>query len=74
MLANVCIVCIKMYQYCISPFLPSVCRFYPSCSTYAIQAIQVHGVLKGLWLSVKRVVRCNPYCSCGVDLVPAKDR
>jgi putative membrane protein insertion efficiency factor len=62
--------CIKGYQRFISPALPPCCRFYPSCSVYAIEAIQKHGPLKGLCLSAARILRCNPFCKGGYDPVP----
>ena len=61
---------IKLYQLCISPFLGKCCRFYPSCSEYAEGAIRKHGVVKGGWLAVKRVVKCHPWHRGGVDEVP----
>ena len=64
------IFCLKMYKYCISPVLPGACRFTPTCSNYSIEAIERHGILKGLFLSVKRVLRCNPLCRGGYDPVP----
>lgn len=59
------------YQRYISVALLPRCRFYPSCSSYAIQAIQRFGVVKGSWLSVKRLLRCQPFCSGGFDPVPS---
>ena len=61
---------IRVYKLCISPLLPPSCRFYPSCSSYAIQAIALHGPLKGLWLAVKRILRCHPGSAGGFDPVP----
>jgi uncharacterized protein len=60
---------IKIYQYVLSPYLGACCRFYPSCSHYAIQAVHHHGALKGLWLAVKRIMRCHPWSSGGYDPV-----
>lgn len=61
---------IRLYQISISPlFLPS-CRFYPTCSNYALEAIKKYGSLKGTWLTVKRILRCNPFCNGGYDPVP----
>jgi len=51
---------IRFYRYCISPLFPPSCRFTPTCSQYAIEAIQVHGPLKGLFLAVRRLLRCHP--------------
>jgi hypothetical protein len=61
---------IKVYQYTLSPLLGPSCRFYPSCSEYAYQAIQRHGPLNGLLLAVKRILRCHPFHPGGVDHVP----
>ncbi len=69
---KVLITLIKGYQYLISPFIGPTCRFYPSCSAYAEEALKSHGVARGLWLSTKRLARCHPFSAGGVDLVPAK--
>ena len=61
---------IRCYKYAISPFLGQNCRFSPSCSDYAIQAIEKHGALKGLFLSLKRIFRCHPWNLGGFDPVP----
>lgn len=61
---------VRGYQLVISPMLPPSCRFYPSCSHYAIEALERHGPLKGLWLSLRRVGRCNPWHPGGHDPVP----
>lgn len=63
---------IQGYRLLISPFLGSNCRFYPSCSEYAQQAIMEHGVLRGLWLALKRLSRCHPWHAGGIDPVPAR--
>ena len=63
---------IRFYQYFISPLKPPSCRFYPTCSSYAIEALKVHGPIKGLWLTVKRVGKCHPLHPGGLDLVPEK--
>jgi len=65
---------IRFYQLAISPMLGSNCRFYPTCSHYAKQAIEQHGALKGTWLAVRRIGRCNPWQEGGVDLVPEPHR
>ena len=67
---QVLILPIKFYQRCISPLTPPVCRYTPTCSTYAIEAIQLHGPLKGTWLAIKRIVSCNPWGGHGYDPVP----
>ncbi|HOF12801.1 MAG TPA: membrane protein insertion efficiency factor YidD [Spirochaetota bacterium] len=64
------ILLIKMYKLIISPLLPNVCRFYPTCSSYAIEALSKHGLCKGGFLSIKRILRCHPYCDGGYDPVP----
>ena len=61
---------IRFYQVCISPVFPPCCRFYPTCSVYALEAIQKYGPFKGLYLSIKRILRCNPFASGGYDPVP----
>lgn len=61
---------IWFYRYCISPFTPPSCRFTPTCSQYAVEAIRRHGPLKGLYLAVKRVLRCRPHGGYGYDPVP----
>ena len=60
------------YKKLISPLLPMSCRFYPTCSEYAFEAIKRHGFLKGGSLAVWRLLRCNPFCKGGIDLVPEK--
>jgi len=61
---------VKFYKFFISPLFPPSCRFYPSCSDYSIQAFSKYGFLKGLWLTMKRIVRCNPFNPGGIDEVP----
>lgn len=65
---------IRLYKKFISPMLGNHCRFYPTCSVYAMQAIEVHGVCKGLVLGAWRILRCNPFGKCGLDPVPPKGR
>lgn len=60
---------IYFYQYMIKPFLPMACRFEPSCSTYAIEAIQYFGISKGIYKSILRLCRCHPWCAGGYDPV-----
>jgi putative membrane protein insertion efficiency factor len=64
-------VLIRGYQLVISPLLGPRCRFYPSCSHYAMEAIETHGSLRGVWLTVKRISRCHPWHEGGFDPVPA---
>lgn len=61
---------VRLYQLCISPFLPPSCRFYPTCSCYAIEALRRHGVFKGAWLAMRRIGRCHPWQPGGHDPVP----
>ncbi|MEG1979634.1 MAG: membrane protein insertion efficiency factor YidD [Victivallaceae bacterium] len=65
---------IKIYQKVISPWLGACCRFTPSCSNYALTALQRHGVFKGLLLTLWRIARCNPYCKGGLDQVPERGK
>ncbi|MBR3884445.1 MAG: membrane protein insertion efficiency factor YidD [Bacteroidaceae bacterium] len=69
-IAKILIVPIRFYQCCISPLTPPSCRFTPTCSQYAIEAIQKHGPLKGLFLAIKRLLRCHPWGGSGYDPVP----
>ncbi len=64
------IVLVKFYQYCISPLKPPCCRFTPTCSQYALQALRKHGPLKGGWLTLRRILRCHPWGGSGYDPVP----
>ncbi|WP_116964444.1 membrane protein insertion efficiency factor YidD [Fastidiosibacter lacustris] len=68
------IVLIRSYQIFISPLLGMRCRFYPSCSQYALEAIKLHGLLIGLWLITKRLIKCHPACQGGYDPVPKKEK
>jgi putative membrane protein insertion efficiency factor len=61
---------IKLYQWIISPVIGPKCRFTPTCSQYAIEALKKYGVLKGLWLTIKRLSRCHPWGGHGYDPVP----
>jgi putative membrane protein insertion efficiency factor len=61
---------IRGYQLVLSPFLPPTCRFYPSCSHYGLQALELHGLFKGCWLTLLRLLRCQPFSSGGYDPVP----
>lgn len=64
------LVLIKAYQWILSPLLGPSCRFQPTCSHYAFQALKIHGVLKGLYLSIIRVSKCHPWGDSGYDPVP----
>jgi putative membrane protein insertion efficiency factor len=61
---------ITLYQRIVSPFLPPSCRFYPTCSQYAREALEKHGVLKGIFLSIRRLLKCHPFHAGGYDPVP----
>jgi putative membrane protein insertion efficiency factor len=60
---------IRLYQILASPF-PSPCRYYPTCSTYTLEAVRRYGALKGSWLGLRRIVRCHPFHAGGIDPVP----
>ncbi|MBW2621926.1 MAG: membrane protein insertion efficiency factor YidD [Deltaproteobacteria bacterium] len=61
---------IKAYQYLISPLFPQSCRFYPTCSSYAYEAVEKHGPATGLYLSLRRILKCHPFHPGGYDPVP----
>ncbi len=60
---------LRFYKWAISPMLPSACRYYPSCSDYTRQAVEKYGPVRGLWMGIKRVARCHPFHSGGLDPV-----
>ncbi|MEW6562177.1 MAG: membrane protein insertion efficiency factor YidD [Pseudomonadota bacterium] len=70
MIRQIPIKLIRLYQYLISPLLPPTCRFTPTCSHYACEAFSRFGLIKGGWLSVKRIARCNPWNPGGYDPLP----
>lgn len=70
MLGKLLILCVRAYQVVLSPHLGNCCRFTPSCSEYCVQSIRRHGVIRGSWLSIKRILRCRPFSSAGYDPVP----
>lgn len=61
---------IRFYKAAVSPYHPPVCRYTPTCSTYALQAVEKYGPAKGLWLALKRIARCHPFHHGGYDPVP----
>lgn len=69
MLIAIPLLLIRFYQLFISPFLPSTCRYTPTCSAYAIEAYKKHGLIKGTYLTVKRILSCNPWGGSGYDPV-----
>lgn len=69
---KILILLIGVYRYAISPFLGSNCRFYPTCSSYAQEAIERFGIRRGSWLALRRVSKCHPWHEGGVDPVPNK--
>lgn len=68
------LILIDGYRLLLSPFFGTQCRFYPTCSSYAREAIEVHGPLLGTWLAVKRIVKCGPWHRGGVDPVPPAEK
>lgn len=70
LLSTLLILPIRFYRACISPMFPPSCRYVPTCSQYAIEAITKHGPFKGLWLAMKRLMRCHPWGGSGYDPVP----
>lgn len=71
-MSKILIALVRFYQKCISPLKIPCCRFTPTCSQYAIEAITTHGAFKGTLLAIWRVLRCNPFCKGGYDPVPKK--
>ena len=71
-LAYLMLALVHFYRYVISPSIGPRCRFYPTCSTYALEAIKIHGAVKGGWLALKRILRCHPFSQGGDDPVPPK--
>jgi putative membrane protein insertion efficiency factor len=68
------VVVVRFYQLAISPYFPAACRYTPTCSEYMIQALQEHGIWKGLYLGTKRLLSCHPWGGKGYDPVPKKDK
>ena len=73
MLGRILIGAVRGYQLLVSPWTPPACRYTPSCSVYAIEAIEEHGAVRGAWLAVRRIGRCHPWGGHGYDPVPAAE-
>ncbi|SHE63505.1 membrane protein insertion efficiency factor YidD [Streptoalloteichus hindustanus] len=71
-LARVLLAPVRVYRRWISPYLPPTCRFHPTCSTYAVEALTVHGAVRGAWLTARRLLRCGPWHPGGLDPVPPR--
>lgn len=71
---KILLIFIKFYQKAISPMFPPSCRFHPTCSHYGVEAIETHGAIKGLWLTLVRISKCHPFHKGGFDPVPEKKR
>ncbi len=63
---------VRLYQRTVSPMLPQTCRFHPSCSAYSIEALREHGTLRGIWMTLRRILRCHPLSAGGYDPVRKK--
>ena len=74
MIRQVLILFVRFYQYAISPLFPQSCRYTPTCSQYSIEALRIHGPIKGTWLSLKRILSCHPWGGHGYDPVPEKKK
>lgn len=71
MLRRVLILVVRGYRTAISPFTPASCRYTPTCSAYAVEALERHGTMRGSWLAVRRILRCHPWGGAGYDPVPS---
>jgi putative membrane protein insertion efficiency factor len=69
---NICVLILRFYRAVVSPLYGDVCRYYPSCSSYTLQAIQHHGVVRGVWLGTRRIARCHPWAAGGIDDIPQR--
>jgi putative membrane protein insertion efficiency factor len=72
-MSTLLVLLVRLYQLVLSPFLGGHCRFEPSCSQYFIEAVEVHGAFRGTRLGLKRICRCNPWCTPGCDPVPPRE-
>ena len=70
---NVLVAILRVYRAVISPLYGDVCRYYPSCSSYAMQSIQHYGVVRGIWMASRRLARCHPWAEGGIDDVPVRE-
>jgi uncharacterized protein len=70
--ARLGILIVRAYQLMVGPFTGGACRFHPSCSTYAVGALEAHGLAHGTWLALRRVARCHPFAEPGIDPVPPR--
>jgi len=73
LVSRLMVLLVRAYQFVVRPILPPSCKFVPSCSDYAIEALRTHGVLRGMMLAGWRILRCNPFTAGGYDPVPAYD-
>jgi putative membrane protein insertion efficiency factor len=73
LLRRACTLPLRIYQRWLSPLKPPMCRFAPTCSQYAVEAIELHGILRGVGLATWRILRCHPLCKGGYDPVPGSD-
>jgi len=69
---NICVIILSAYRSVISPLYGDVCRYYPSCSHFTLQAIQRYGVVRGSWMGMRRIARCHPWAEGGIDDVPVR--
>lgn len=70
--ARILLLCVRAYQLVLSPFSGGACRFEPSCSHYAVEAVEQHGAVRGFWLALRRLGRCHPFARPGFDPVPPR--